>query len=304
MSPASTRILLVFVDGIGVGGPDPAVNPFAVRDRFEAIERLTGGSLTSATPETSEETSLYRRIDANLGVDGLPQSGTGQATLFTGVNCAELAGRHYGPFPHSSSKPVIRKGNLFSDVLESSGIHPVFANAYPDRFFRYVERTDRWTVTTLCCEAAGIRLMTGKDLGEGRAVSADITGRSWPEPWPGHEPITANEAGRRLTRIAQDTHLTVFEYFETDKAGHSRDFERARTVLERLDGLIEGILQSLGADQTLVVTSDHGNLEDLSTKTHTRNPVPFIAFGPATHHFRTVKDLTGVAPAVVRAVAG
>lgn len=302
MREQPVRIILLFVDGLGVGPADPAVNPLA-RGGYSAIERLVGGMpLTADAPEASRDDLVYRRIDATLGVDGLPQSGTGQATLFTGVNCAELAGRHYGPFPHSSSRPVIREQNLFKAAEAATGTPGVFANAYPERFFRYIERTKRWTVTTLCCNTAGIPLRTGIDLQEGTAISADITGRSWPEPESSHEIITPEEAGVRLTRLSTEAPLTVFEYFATDKAGHSRDFGRAEEALEKLNGMIEGILDSAMPNQTLVVTSDHGNIEDMSIKTHTLNPVPLAVHGLAANYFRDVDGLTDVKRAVVKAL--
>lgn len=298
------RIILVFVDGLGVGSSDPANNPI-VRRRYPAIERIAGNvPLCSAAPQISRVDHVYRGIDASLGIGGLPQSGTGQATLFTGVNCAEVAGRHYGPFPHSSSRPIIRDVNLFKTVASATGTSPLFANAYPDRFFRYMERTNRWTVTTLCCAAAGIPLRTGADLREGRAISADITGSSWPEPESDHQVITPQEAGHRLVGLSKDAPLTVFEYFATDKAGHEKDFEQADAALVRLDGLIEGILDTLESRQTLVMTSDHGNVEDLSVKTHTLNPVPLAAWGVAAHHFRGIESLTSVKSAVLAALDG
>jgi hypothetical protein len=297
-----SSIILVFVDGVGVGRTDSATNPLAER-RYPTIESLVGGApLTSDATPVSQEKLVYRTIDATLGLEGLPQSGTGQATLFTGVNCAELAGRHYGPFPHSTSKPVIQKANLFSQARKVTGSVPLFANAYPDRFFRYIERTKRWTVTTLCCVAANVPLLTGANLRDGDAVAADITGKSWPEAESDHQIITARRAGERLARLSQKTSLTVFEYFETDKAGHSRDAKRAATVIERLDQLLEGILAQLRPDQTLVVTSDHGNLEDLSIRTHTLNPVPLIACGPGAHKFRDVQSLVDVQSAVIAAI--
>jgi len=255
--------------------------------------------LTGASPSIFDEGALFRPIDANLGVGGLPQSGTGQATLFTGINCAEVAGRDFGPFPHSTSRSVIKERNLFMEVEKLTGVKPVFANGYPERFFRYIERTRRWTVTTLCCTEAGVPLRTGDDLRRGEALSADITGATWPEPDSGHKIITPIEAGRRLVRIAAKRPLTLFEYFATDKAGHSQDFERAAAALNSLDGLLEGVLESVASDQTLILTSDHGNLEDLSVKTHTRNPVPLLARGPASGHLRSVDTLTSVLPALL-----
>lgn len=297
-----SRIILLFVDGLGVGPADPDVNPLVSR-KYPAIERLTGGvPLSSEAPAVLNEDMLFRTIDATLGLEGLPQSGTGQATLFTGVNCAELAGRHYGPFPHSSSRSVIREKNLFTAVESRTGSKGIFANAYPQRFFRYIERTKRWTVTTLCCASAGIVLRTGSDLMEGEAISADITGKGWPEPESTHRVISPQEAGARLSRLAADAPMTVFEYFATDKAGHEQAFDEAADALRRLNGLIEGVLDTLDAGQTLVMTSDHGNVEDLSVRTHTRNPVPLMAYGYAARHFRDVEGLASVKAALLSAL--
>jgi len=298
----SGGIILVFVDGLGLGSSDPDKNPL-VAGSYPTLESLCGDNpMTEASPPVSDERALFRAIDANLGVSGLPQSGTGQATLFTGINCAELAGRHFGPFPHSTSRPVIKERNLFMEVEKLTGVKPVFANAYPQRFFRYIERTRRWTVTTLCCTEAGVPLRTGEDLRRGEALSADIAGATWPEPDSDHEVITPIEAGRRLVGLAADRPMTVFEYFATDKAGHAQDFDRAASALSALDGLVGGVLASLAPDQTLIVTSDHGNLEDLSVKTHTRNPVPLLARGPAAGYFASVDALTMVQPAVLSAL--
>lgn len=304
MSDEASRIILLFVDGLGVGANDPSTNPLA-GGPYPSIGRLSGGSpLTDEATGVDEEDRLYRTIDATLNVEGLPQSGTGQATLFTGVNCAQIAGRHYGPFPHTSSRPVIREQNLFKAAEDRTGRQAIFANAYPQRFFRYIERTSRWTVTTYCCAASGVPLRTGEDLQAGRAVSADITGRSWPEPGPEHRIITPEEAGRRLILLSNDAPLVVFEYFATDKAGHEQSFEQAAGALERLDGLIAGVLDAIAGDQTLVLTSDHGNLEDLSVRTHTRNPIPLAAYGRAAGHFRGVDGLASVKSAVLSALGG
>jgi hypothetical protein len=302
VSKPASSVILVFVDGVGVGEADPRINPIFA-GKYPALEMLAGGvSPTRDAEWFSADDALYRAIDARLGIDGLPQSGTGQATLFTGVNCAELAGRHYGPFPHSTSKSVIRANNLFSEAESVTGSTPLFANAYPDRFFRYLERTKRWTVTTLCCAAAGVPLLTGSDLRNGRAVSADITGRTWPEAESDHDVITSREAGMRLVRLSEGVRLTVFEYFETDKAGHSRDAGRAAEALGRFNGFLEGILEASRPEQTLVVTSDHGNLEDLSVKTHTLHRVPLLVSGPAARRFDEVQTLVDVKSAIIAAL--
>ena len=53
---------------------------------------------------------------------------------------------------------------------------------------------------------------------------------------------------------------------------------------------------------TLVMTSDHGNVEAMSERGHTCNPVPFIAIGPRASSIRErVKSLVDVTPAILAA---
>ncbi len=299
-------ILFVFLDGVGLGADDPARNPLATSS-LPAFECLAGGQPWTQTARLIDRPNhVFRPIDATLDVEGLPQSGTGQATLLTGVNGARIAGRHYGPFPHSKTRPVLASENIFHQIqaLDLPFDEPaVFANAYPDRFFSYVEKTDRWTVTTRCCLEAGLRIRTHQDVLDGNALTADLTAEGWPQADPALSPISEEEAGRRLVQIGSAHAFTLFEYFLSDKAGHSQSTERATAVLHALDRLFAGLLSTFDPSTSLlIVTSDHGNLEDLSTKSHTRNPVPLIAYGRGAAHFSSVEDLTGVTPAIVRAL--
>ena len=85
------HVLLLFVDGVGIGPATPD-NPLA--GAYSGLHRLSGGQpWTAETPDSAGSDCVFRSIDACLGIEGLPQSGTGQATLFTGINCARLAGR-------------------------------------------------------------------------------------------------------------------------------------------------------------------------------------------------------------------
>jgi 2,3-bisphosphoglycerate-independent phosphoglycerate mutase len=59
-----------------------------------------------------------------------------------------------------------------------------------------------------------------------------------------------------------------------------------------------------------LLTSDHGNLEDLSTRRHTANPVPALLIGAPAYRnaFATLlkgrdQDLTIVAPAILQFLA-
>jgi 2,3-bisphosphoglycerate-independent phosphoglycerate mutase len=103
--------------------------------------------------------------------------------------------------------------------------------------------------------------------------------------------------------LAREHAFALFEYYLTDKAGHSQSSEEAAAVLASLDRFFAGLLTHFDPGRhLLVVTSDHGNLEDLSTKSHTRNPVPLVAYGHGAHRFAAVDDLTGVTPSVLAAL--
>lgn len=298
------HILFLFIDGIGLGRSDAKSNPFA-RLSLPAFESLAGGQpWLRRTDEVDAKDHLFRAVDPTLEIEGLPQSGTGQATLFTGVNCARVVGRHYGPYPHSETRPIIARHNLFRriEALAPEAPEPVaFANAYPLRFFEYVDKTDRWTVTTRCCLESGARIRDRTDLARGLALPADLIGKKWPEPLEnGMMPKDETDAAYRLTHIATHHRLTLFEYFLTDKAGHQQSADQADAVLRSLDRLFDGLLHALDFSTTLlVITSDHGNLEDLSVKTHTRNDVPFVAFGTSAGRLNGVRRLDDVTPALV-----
>ena len=304
--PHPSSLLFVFLDGVGLG-EENADNPLAVLS-LPAFERLTGEQRWLRTSEAvAQPRHVFRAIDARLGVEGLPQSGTGQAALFTGTNAPRLAGRHYGPYPHSKTRAALAAENVFSRILrlDLPLEEPVaFANAYPARFFDYARQRDRWTVTTRCCLDADVRIRSQPELDVGLALTADLTGQAWRERLGlDVRVITEEEAGARLVQISRRHAFTLFEYYLTDKAGHSRDPERAQDVLQALDRFFAGLLSRFdSARDLLLVTSDHGNLEDLSVKSHTLNAVPLIAYGRGASYFRAVHDLTGVTPAVVEAL--
>lgn len=298
---SNTSIYFLFIDGIGLA-PSTESNPFWTNELpgFESLAESTSWT-TEGFNIQDRPNLVVRGIDANLSIHGLPQSGTGQSTIFSGVNCAQLAGRHYGPFPHSSSRDVLREKNLFSRV----GIQrSLFANAYPERFFRMAERRDRWSTTTRCCLDSGIKIMTIADLEKGDALAADITGVGLAKVAElAVTPISESDAAKRVRMMCASKALVVSEYFHTDKAGHAQNSAAAASCLMTLDVFFSCLVHELDwTKTTLVVTSDHGNLEDLSVKTHTRNPVPLVVRGPDAHHFRDVTDLSHLADAIESAV--
>ncbi len=296
------RVILLFLDGVGIGKENPDVNPFFCA-HLPVVRRILGGSVPSLRQKRMR-TSLAEMVPVNatLRVSGLPQSGTGQTAIFTGVNGPKMFGRHFGPHPPTLLRPVIESRNIFGQ-LKSRSKKVCFANAFPQRFFDYTSSgTRRLTVTTLAAQMAGVPLLTAKELERNEGVSADFIRSRWPElGHPEIQPVTAVEAGRHLWHIAVRNDFTLFEYWLTDHAGHSQSMKLAIDALEQFDSFVGGILEGFDAGESLLVLiSDHGNIEDLSTKSHTRNPVPCIAIGRHAHTFAsTVKNLTHITPAIV-----
>ena len=272
---------MIFLDGVGLGSTDPQVNPLYA-SHLPALRSLFDGELPSLdVPTILTNKASAIPLDANLGIEGLPQSGTGQTALFTGVNGAKVVGKHFGPHPYSTLRPIIAEKNIFKQLLDARR-KPCFVNAFPQRFFDYINhRRSRMTVTTLSCLRSGMRLLDVSDLENERGISADITNAGWPElGYPHVRQIPPAEAGRRLVRISELYDFVLFEYWKTDHAGHAQAMDEAISVLERLDGMLAGVLETLNEAHTLLfMTSDHGNIEDLSRKGHTRNPVPALMVG-------------------------
>jgi hypothetical protein len=294
-----TPLLLLFVDGVGLG-PRSADNPFSAV-ATPAFERLLGGPLTRERVGRHGEVQL-RAVDACLGVPGLPQSGTGQTALFTGVNAPLLVGRHVVAFPG----PRLRRALVDHGVLRRArelGLDCLFANAFSQRYYELLDRRRlRRSASVVLAESAGLRLRDLDDLLANRALTWDIErdlfARSDREPV---ERIDAASAGRHLHDLASSHDLTLYETFLTDLAGHRRGPLAPEDAVRRLDALLGGLLEaSAGGPLTIVLTSDHGNLEESGHRRHTRNPVPLLAWGPNAAVFAEARALTDVARACLK----
>jgi 2,3-bisphosphoglycerate-independent phosphoglycerate mutase len=297
--------LFLFLDGLGLGKADPDVNPL-FRARLPHLRSLLDGKLPHLSRrKITSDRAVAIPLNATLGIDGLPQSGTGQATLFSGVNASKLMGRHFGPHPATTLHPLIETKNIFRQYLDS-GRTVCFANAFPKQFFEYAASGKRrLSVTTLSCRYAGVPLKDAESLARDESVSADITRARWPElGYPDLPIIKPHEAGKHLLNIAVRHSFTLFEYWLTDYAGHGRDMTIAVETLERFDGLLGGVLENFDDKEcTIVLTSDHGNIEDLATKSHTRNPVPCILAGRKHRELSTIlKSLAHVTPALIESL--
>lgn len=298
------RLLFLFLDGVGLDREGPN-NPLAVFDGPAVSHLANGQRWTRPFEHRTGSAHLVRPLDATLGLDGLPQSGTGQASLLTGLNCAKQVGRHFGPYPHSNTHDALDRENLFLKVqtlLPQRPAPAAFANAFPPQFFEATRR--RSTVTTRCCEAAGVELRNMTALQKRKAIPADLTGNAWREKLGLDVPRRSpEETGEVLAATTRRHTLTFFEYFLTDKVGHRRLELAPSALLKDLDAFLNGLLDALHpSEETLVITSDHGNFEDTSHTQHTRNPVPMIVYGWAAPHFTNATSLTDVTPSIVQAL--
>lgn len=292
--------LLVFLDGVGLGPPS-CTNPLARPDSTPFLRRLLGGPLV-ANLNSVEPHLLAKPIDACLGVPGLPQSATGQTTLYTGHNAAQFRGQHQTGFANGSLRQLIEPYGIFKQVM-ALGETATLANLYSPAYFEAIaQRRLRYAVGTLLNLTAGLPFRMQSEYEQGTALFWDITGELAHHRGITTPPISAKTAGQRLAQLAAHHTFTLFECFSTDYAGHGQQRQRAIEILQRVDAFVESLVENLAAHVTLIITSDHGNLEDLSTKRHTKNPVPLLAIGAQAQRLQTATDLTAITPVVLKTI--
>lgn len=294
------RTLMIFLDGVGIGKKDNENNIFFKR-KFKFLED-TFGKTPHLDEQYLEKNGLYLfPSDAVLDVPDLPQSGTGQTSIFCGVNAPQQLGFHFGPYPHSTLVPTIKEKNIFRDFLQA-GKKVTFANAYPKVFFDYINSgKKRLSVTSLSCLLSGVKLKDEEDLRNGNALSAEINNIRWVTKLEYNLPIiTPEEAARRLLNLTKQNDYTLFEYFYTDHIGHFRIKDIADEILNVLDDFLFYILTNIDDETTLLICSDHGNIEDMSAKMHTRNPALTITAGRNAKVLRDkIKKISDIKSAIL-----
>lgn len=298
------KVLFLFLDGVGLGENDADKNPF-VRANTPYLNSLLGGQdLIKASAPFEGERATLLGIDAGLGIKGLPQSATGQAVLLTGINIPAELGYHYGPKPNPEVAQYLNEKTIFSKTI-NAGKTAALLNAYPARYFEGIDSGKRlYSSIPLALTNAGLPLFTQDDLYAGNALSADFTGKGWREfmqlnDSPLFEP---EEAGEKLAGLAKQYDFSFFEYWASDYAGHKQDMDSAVRQMENFDGVLKGLLKIWhNEDGIVLLTSDHGNMEDLSTRKHTDAHVPLLLFGDKNNRRefqKNIRDLTGVAASI------
>lgn len=293
---SNSSVLLFFIDGLGIGtrGPhNPLDNP---------TNAIPIAVFQNEDPETFLD-GIVVPTDPCLGVPGRPQSASGQTTILTGVNAPAQLGYHKQGFPNQALRDIIAEHSIFRQ-LRDAGVEPItFANAYSRRFF---EERPRWvSATTAAVEAAGLSFRTMEDVKAGAAVFMEYTNRFLIEKGEDVPERTEEEAAAVLASVVAQNRFTLYEYFITDKVGHAQDMDRAKIILTSLALFIRELLLRLDLERTTVIlTSDHGNIEDLTIRNHTLHQVPTIVWGVNRERIAArIQTLADITPAIVSQLA-
>jgi len=294
------RIVFIFIDGLGLGENDLFINPCANPEI-----KLFHFFITDSFPQKILFGGVVKPIDAQLGIPGLPQSATGQATLFTGINAAQLLNTHLSGFPNKIIRELLEKHSIHIK-LKNMGKRPAFINVYRPIFFeKGPEALIRLlSVTSIANWKADLTFFDFTHLHSEQAIYHDFTNVELIKRGFAVPEFTAEKAGQILARASQNYDFCLYEYFKTDWAGHAQNLNRAIQLLVQLEQFILTLLNNINLSETLVIlTSDHGNIEDLSQKTHTFNPVPLVAWGKHSEKLiNKVESLIDVTPAIIEII--
>jgi 2,3-bisphosphoglycerate-independent phosphoglycerate mutase len=285
---------LIFLDGVGIGTLDPHFNPFTFSPTGifnSADQHLPGGGKRYA-------------LDAMLGIPGLPQSASGQTTIYTGINAARVIGKHLFGIPNHALRELLAKESLFVK-LKKTGVACRFLNAFRPVFFTAPQlfRHLSMSTTTEMNRAAQLPFSTFNQIRSGEALYHDFTNSNMIRMGFDLPRYSPEQAAKIIYETSQQVNLLLYEYFLTDFAGHSRDMPSAIEEVKKIEALIVNLVSQIDFTTThLIVVSDHGNLEDLRTKSHTTNPAFLGVWGKyAEYEFHS---LTDVAPFILRYLGG
>ncbi len=298
------HVLLIFLDGIGLGADDPSVNPFAAANTPTLWSLANGRKWLESTGLQSTDRAEFIPTDANLGIPGRPQSGSSQAAILTGINVPQHLGYHYGPKPDAATRALLEQTNIYKTLL-AAGKRADLINAYPPRLHHDINRgkTLRSSIQHAAW-AAGLPMHNVDDLLSGNAMSEEWTGNAWREflGYPDAPLYTPEQAGRKMVELSRRLDFAFFSHWYTDIIGHRGPMPDAISLLETIDGVMRGALDAWDDDEGLMIlTSDHGNFEALDHRKHTENKVPTIVIGKRRHELADgFKDLTQITPNILK----
>ncbi len=258
-----------------MGYKDTSNNPFS---RFQTYFFSALGGCSSSFRPPGE----LIQTDAHMGFSGFPQSATGQVALFTGFNGAAVMGRHVNGFPTYSLRPYLKQQSLLKKML-NAGKRATLINSYSDWYLNKInsKKNERlMSASSIMQMSSGQPFFTINDYINGKSLYMDLTNWFLRQQGIQIPMISAKITGRKLIQLAQDYDLIIYEYFITDKIGHAQSLGAAKRVVKHIENFMEGIWEEINIDNDLfILSSDHGNFEDLSSKHHTNNFVPTIIYG-------------------------
>ncbi len=303
------KLIFIFLDGTGIG--DKAdYNPFLTADP-EILRFWEGSDLRISGIQ-------LKKIDPLLGVEGIPQSATGQTTIFTGINFPKISGSHFGSFPNKQMRKTIKNENLLKKLKEI-GVLGKYVNSFPmhSELFsnRHVNISDdgslefsdefpkqfrrRISVTTSMIISNGSIPGDVDEMIAGESLYQDFSNRSLISRGLDIDKLNPSEAGEILFKISRGLDFTLYEYFQTDYFGHRKKFDEQVELIRDLDKMISRVIKlSDPRTDTILLTSDHGNIEDSRFKIHTRNYVPLLVWGKMSdiisENIESLEDITPV----------
>ncbi len=300
------HILLIFIDGIGLGDDNSEINPFAAAD-LPTLNALANGNrwLRSTGIQTSPR-AVFVPTDPRMGMAGRPQSGSGQAAILTGKNIPQLIGEHYGPKPNAPIRDLLNEDNFFKQVVQK-GKTAALLEAYPPPWHQGINSGKNLPSSyQWAAHSAGVPYMDEHDLRTGRALSGDWTGEGWHSQlgYTDTPLLTPYEAGKRLVEISRQYDFAMMSHWLTDVVGHRGTLAEGVRLLEIFDGVMQGVLDTWDDDEGLtLITSDHGNMEEIGSRKHTENDVPTVIIGAEKTQFaQGLVDLAGLVPRMTAAL--
>lgn len=278
-------LLLLFIDGLGLGTLEN--NPL-LSDGVEAL------AIDSDSPgQYCFKGGSLKAIDATLGIEGLPQSATGQTAIFTGINTARKLGRHLSGMPNAGLRQLLKKQSIFIRLIKA-GKKTTFVNAFTPGYFLFP--ITRMSASSLHMLYAGLLPRWIWQIPNGKALFQDFTNKTLRDAGFDIPEHTPEEAGKNLALLMEDFDFLLYEYFLTDAAAHHRISQSPQFIIQILDRMITALLETVDLNRhTVMICSDHGNVEDSSTKSHTTNPVPLITWGAESHKLHEgVESITDI----------
>jgi len=295
-------VLLFFIDGLGIGAKDKNNALY----RFGLWKHLIG--LNGLTSHKIIKTKNYIMIptDPVMGVEGIPQSATGQTSILTGINAQQQIGAHVTGFPGEKLSALLLEHSLFKK-LASLGLKVTSANAYSHQYFNFIKQNNRRvSATTLAIQAAGVPFRMLEDLMQNNAVFMDVNHKILRSRYGYYPLMPVSQAAKNLKNIILQNDFTLYEYFWTDFVGHKGTMKQKKEVLKTLNGFLKSLVLQLDLKtNTLIIISDHGNIEDHAKKRHTDNLVPTLIFSKNQQILqffaKKIKNLADLTPSLIEA---